>query len=329
VLDRAVLCHLAVPTPHGPHVTPAVFVLDGGRVWVTTSRSSVKARSWRADPSVAGLAEGEGLVVAFRGRARLYDALDPRSWVEAALSGPAVPRAAVRFAAKNARFFLGYALDAARLPPAWAPPGRVLVGIDLLAGRVVRAGDGAEVARWGEWTEGAAYRRSFAPARRPPGRAPDRRAPRSVREAVGTGGRGVVAVQGPAGPAVLPAGWRRNVAEGTFEAALPRALFELSGAGAAGPAALAASRLSPWRASGMRGLLVQGRGEAFAPGPTVRGVRALRSRLASLAPLLGGDTGPRGGQGLVLLRLRPHRVVWWEGWASGSAGRGRPGRRRP
>jgi nitroimidazol reductase NimA-like FMN-containing flavoprotein (pyridoxamine 5'-phosphate oxidase superfamily) len=57
VLNEAVLVHLAVATPAGQHLTPVVFVLDGGRLWVTTSRTSVKAWAWRRDPSVAGMVE--------------------------------------------------------------------------------------------------------------------------------------------------------------------------------------------------------------------------------------------------------------------------------
>src|SRR4029079_4595970 len=46
VLDRGVLCYLAVRPRFGPHLTPVVYVEDGGRLWVTTARSSAKARAW-------------------------------------------------------------------------------------------------------------------------------------------------------------------------------------------------------------------------------------------------------------------------------------------
>ena len=54
VLERGTICHLAARTAHGPHLTPVVFAYQRGRLWVTTSRNSVKARAWRRDPSVAG-----------------------------------------------------------------------------------------------------------------------------------------------------------------------------------------------------------------------------------------------------------------------------------
>ena len=48
LLERGAFCHVAATTPAGPHVTPMVFAEAGGRVWVTTSRGSVKARAWRS-----------------------------------------------------------------------------------------------------------------------------------------------------------------------------------------------------------------------------------------------------------------------------------------
>ena len=44
-LEEGVLCYLGVRTPDGPHVTPVVYALDGSRLWVTTARTSVKARA--------------------------------------------------------------------------------------------------------------------------------------------------------------------------------------------------------------------------------------------------------------------------------------------
>ena len=50
VLDQGRFCAVATTTPRGPHCTPLVFASSGARVWLTTSRRSVKARSWKADP---------------------------------------------------------------------------------------------------------------------------------------------------------------------------------------------------------------------------------------------------------------------------------------
>src|SRR5437879_5524548 len=42
VLDEADVLHVAVAARNGPHVTPAVFDVDGGRLWFVTPRRSVK-----------------------------------------------------------------------------------------------------------------------------------------------------------------------------------------------------------------------------------------------------------------------------------------------
>ena len=55
VLDDGPFCAVATATPRGPHCTPLVFALSGGRIWLTTSRGSVKTRAWKVDPSVSGL----------------------------------------------------------------------------------------------------------------------------------------------------------------------------------------------------------------------------------------------------------------------------------
>lgn len=327
VLEAAPLCHLAVVRLAGPHVTPLAFVLDGGRLWVTTSRRSVKARAWRQAPEVAGLVEAGSRALTFRGRVHVYDPLDPGSWLEAALEGSRVVRAAARYALRNAPFVLGYAVDARRLPLAWSPPGRVLAGLDLEAGRVLRVEDGAVLAGWGPWPEGAAYRRTFAPAGGA-GRRLELQAPASVRGALGSGGAGVLAVVGRGGPVVLPAVWRR--ARGLYEVALPRASYELTGGEAAAPAGLTVGVHSRWRATEMRGVLLQGRAEAHALGRTGRGVRGLRASLERLCRVAQTTRGHRPDPGdLVLLVLRPERVVWWEGWGGGAVGhRGRSRRRR-
>jgi len=45
VLEDGQFCAVAAQTPNGPHCTPLVFAYSGARLWLTTSRGSVKARS--------------------------------------------------------------------------------------------------------------------------------------------------------------------------------------------------------------------------------------------------------------------------------------------
>ena len=80
ILEEGAFCHVASLTPYGPHVTPMVFASAAGRVWVTTSRGSVKARAWRRDPRVAGLVRSGDRAAAFTGTVTTYDLLDTDTW---------------------------------------------------------------------------------------------------------------------------------------------------------------------------------------------------------------------------------------------------------
>jgi hypothetical protein len=310
-LEAGGLVYLGVPTTTGPHLTPLVYVLDGGRLWVTTSRRSVKARAWRRDGTVAGMVRGRDAFVVFRGQARLFDALDPQSWPATVASAPRLARAVTRFSLKNARFFAGYAVDARRVPLAWTPPGRVFAGIELLSGWVLSPSGGDVTTGWGDWQTGAGYAPSFVPLRAR--RAIDLRAPPTVRQAIGRSGNGAVALESDAGLTVLPVSWRRVPREGTYEALPPRRFLELTGASGEAAAALNAERASAWRATDMAGLLVQGRAQLFSLPETTRG------RPSLLARLVDGGIDPSSADQYALIRIRPTRVVWWQGWTTGSA----------
>lgn len=310
VLHQGVLCHLAARTPSGPHLTPVVYVFDGGRVWLTTSRRSVKARAWKQDRTVAGMVRAGELAVSFRGRVRTYDAFDPLSWPAATVGGPWLIRAATRFTFKNARFFAGYAADAGRVPLAWSPPGRVFARVGPELGWVVK--EGAIVERWGaDEPRGARFRRSFQEL--PRGRGLDLGVPARIRRVIGASGTGAVGFQPEVGePTVLPVRWRRVGAEGAFDAVAARALIDLTGAGPDVPAALTLDHASTWRASDMSGMLIRGTAALYATGETRRGVAAMQERIR----LLG--TPEDALDDAVLVRIRPSRVVWWQGWTSGT-----------
>lgn len=301
VLDEGTFCFVAAPTPRGPHVTPLVFATSGGRLWLTTSRRSVKARAWAREPVAAGLVRAGDRAALFSGRVRIYDALDPATWIPSALHAPRLAAAALRFSRKNARFFAGYAVDARRVPLAWTPPGRVFVEVELRRAALLE--DGAVADLWGRWPRAAASRPSFRAAR---GRDPLAGLPPGVAARVGRGGEGALALVGRGGPLVLPASWAAG--GGGFELALPEAVLSLAAAPAEGRGALAVDRASRWRAREMVGFTAQGRTSVYLPGHLSSGGRSLRARLESLG----------GGEGWALVRLVPDRVAWWRGWSSGT-----------
>lgn len=302
ILNRATLCYLAVAGSPGPHLTPVVFAFDGGRLWVTTARGSVKARAWRRNPGVAGLVRGPGGdAVSFRGLVTAFDLLDPSTWVASALAGPAITRAAARFTLKNARFFAGYAADARRVPLAWTPPGRVFAAIEPLAGHALVGAGSERGPTWGLWpnVRGIA-RRPPAPGKR---RMLDEAVPEDVRAALGTAGDGAIALDNGHAVTVLPAAWRRIASRGAYRIRIPSETLALAGAGRSAATALTVDVASTWRAADMRGMLLQGPAEVDPP----------RSK--------GASSGS-----VATLHLLPRRVVWWEGWTSGRLSDEREGR---
>ena len=302
VLDEGVFCSVTTSTPRGPHCTPLVFAFSGGRVWLTTSRGSVKARAWRADPTMAGLVRHGDLAVSFTGRVHTYDLLDRGTWGASVAGAPAIARASVRFSKKNARFFAGYAVDARQVPFAWTPPGRVFVAIDvertaLLDARRVAEGKG----RWGG---DVVSHRTFRASKQ--GTDPLAPLPPEVAEPLGREGAGTMAVLGAHGPVALPVRWR---AEGAaLYAALPEESLSLVDAGPDAPVALTVDLPSAWRARDMVGAMVQGSGAFHVLDQLGRGATSARSLARNVDP----DAG-------ALVRIGAERLVWWSGWSSGNA----------
>ena len=302
VLDQGPFCAVATITPDGPHCTPLVFAASGGRVWLTTSRRSVKARNWKRDPSMAGLVRHGDLAVTFTRTVRTYDALDSRTWAAAGAGATSIARATATFSRKNARFFAGYAVDAKQVPLAWTPPGRVFVGVDLertalLDGEGVQEGRG----RWGgEVASHPTFRRSAADED-PLGPVPE-----EIRTALGVAGEGALTLVGRRGPVVLPVRWHAD--GGAVYAALPAETLAMADAEADAPASLTIDRADEWRARDMVGVMLQGTGASAVVAAVGSGQKSLRA----LATEVGGEAAD------AVVRLRPRRVVWWQGWTSGS-----------
>jgi hypothetical protein len=281
-----------------------VFSEAGGRVWVTTSRGSVKARAWRADPRVAGMVRAGREAVLFTGTATMHDALDPDSWMRSMRNGPLLALAAVRFTRKNTRFFAGYAVDASRVPLAWTPPGRVFV--ELTIDRTALLDDASRQRTWGGWPVGAASLDRFRALRT--GAAPLAPLPSDVRDGLGDRGDGVLAVEGSDGPVALPVSW---VVDGAaLYAVLPSETLALAGVTTSKPpAALGVDHPSSWRARHMVGAMARGDAEIYELGALTSGERSVRE----IARKAGLDD-----PGAALVRLRPRRFVWWRGWTSGT-----------
>jgi hypothetical protein len=305
VLAQGVFCHTAGLTPHGPHVTPMVFAEAGGRVWVTTSRGSVKARAWRRDPRVAGLVRSDDAAVAFSGAVRTYDLLDPESWGRSIAGSPTLALAALRFTRKNARFFAGYAVDAHHVPLAWMPPGRVFAELRLERTALIEGGRVTGVT--GEWGGRVRGPDRFRAARA--GAGPLDRLPGDVRRELGDRGQAALALEGGAGPVVLPSAW--TVDGAAIYAALRAEVLALAAVELGAPAALGVDHPSSWRARAMVGAMIRGEGDAVVGAQLSSGAGSLEriARSASVDPSDG-----------AVVRMRPSSLVWWRGWTSGTIG---------
>jgi hypothetical protein len=303
ILQRGELCYVAANARHGPHLTPTVFALSDERVWVTTSRGSVKARAWATDPRAAGLVRVGEVAVAFTGPVRTFDALDVGAWLPSLLEAPALVRAWARFTRRNARFFAGYALDARDVPLAWTPPARVFIAIALERAAIVGSEGVAET--FGEWPRRTVSVPRF---RARPAPVPALEAlPEDVREPLGEAGHGALALAGGDGLVVLPVGWMAQ--DGWLYAALAREVLALAGAREARvPAALTLDRASWWRARHMVGAMVRGEAEIA----VVEELEAGRRSAERIARAAGA------GRDAALVRMRPERLVWWRGFTSGT-----------
>ena len=302
VLEQGSFCAVATTGPTWPHCTPLVFAYSGGKLWFTTSRRSVKTRAWKTDPSAAGLVRHGELAVAFTGTAKLYDALDRNTWGDAVAGATSIARATAQFSRKNARFFAGYAIDAKQVPFAWAPPGRVFVGIEPSRTALVDA-DGVQEGK-SRWAGASMSHGTF---RRPTkGVDPLAVLPREVRSSLGVTGEGALTLIGDRGPVVVPARWR--AAEHALFVALPAETLALAVAGPDAPAALTVDEASAWRARDMVGAMVQGTASIYLLDSLGSGAKTARTLATEIDP----DAG-------ALVRLVPARAVWWRGWTSGSA----------
>jgi len=263
VLDEAPVLHVAVAARSGPHVTPAVFDVDGRRLWFVTPRRSVKARVIARRRTVGGLAQVGGRTVLIGGRARIVDPLTARG-----VFSPGrlldLPLAAAGYLGRNHHHATGTIRD--HEAPTLAL-SRVLVAIDVR--RLALLDGPAVVDAWGPWP-GIDVLLTGAP---PPVPAPDLSpVPPDLRSLLGDGAAAVLGWQSLAGaPLALPARWRAGGAgaDGVGQLETSAEAMILAGAASGSPACLTAER-SRHRLRTKQGLMLRGAGHAGRDGVAAR-----------------------------------------------------------
>jgi hypothetical protein len=248
VLDEAELLYVAVAARNGPHVTPAVFDVDGDRLWFVTPRRSVKARVIARHRRVGGLVQLGKWSVMIGGRARIVDPLTARG-----IFSPGrlldLPFAAAGYLGRNHRHATGTIRD--HEAPTLAL-SRVLVSVDIR--RLALLDAFSVVETWGRWS-GADLLLRGAP---PTGTSPDlSTVPPGVRNLLSKDSPVVLGWQSLTSPLALPARW--HAGDGELETS--GEAMVLAGGGSASPASVCAER-SRYRLKSKEGLLLSGAGHA-------------------------------------------------------------------
>ena len=248
VLHEADVFYLAVASSNGPHVTPAVFDVDGGRLWFLTPRRSVKARVIDRHRRVGALVQLGQWSVVIGGRARIVDPLTARG-----IFSPGtlldLPFAAAGYLSRNSRHATGTIRD--HQAPTLAL-SRVMVSVDIR--RLALLDGWTVVDRWGRWDGADRLLRGEPPA----GTAPDlSQVPPGVRNLLGDDSPVVLGWNSPAGPLALPARWQA----GTGELETSAEAMTMAGALPESPTSVCAER-SRYRLKSKQGLLLTGDGRA-------------------------------------------------------------------
>lgn len=252
ILDEADVLHVAVAARNGPHVTPTVFDVDGGRLWFVTPRRSVKARVIARRRKVGGLVRLGRWSVMLSGRARIVDPLTARGIfsLDRLLD---LPFAAAGYLGRNYRHATGTIRD--HEAPTLAL-SRVVVSIDVR--RLALLDGWSVVDHWGGWDPSDLLLRGTPP----PGTTPDlATVPAGVRNLLSDEAPVVLGWQSLSGPLALPARWRA----GTADLETSEEAMVLAGAPSGSPACLSAER-SRYRLKSKQGLLLRGDGHARVAG---------------------------------------------------------------
>lgn len=146
VLGEGRQAYVAVAASGGPHVTPELYAVDGGRLWFFAAAGTLKARLLPRRPEVAVLVRAGGRGVAVVGTAAAFHpaALPPVADVVRA------PAAVARYGLRNAVDLAGFASDLVRgRLGSRVPQVRVLFSV---MPREVAVLDGFAVReQWGPW----------------------------------------------------------------------------------------------------------------------------------------------------------------------------------
>lgn len=248
ILDDAPLAYLAVESERGPMVTPLLFAVRDGRIWMVMPRSSAKVGAIGRN-AVVGLAAGTpGAMAVLQGSARLVDPMRPQSLVGALPEALLSPRALTSYVAGNLDHLAGLIGPGVLSPRTAAAlrPGRAAA---IRAGEPLWSTD--------NWPEGAPPygNHGAAPPALPLGPVPS-----DLAGLAAGAGDVLVGWSTPTGPVVLPGRWDPEGRQATVRTDL----FVATGCLPQARACVLFDGTQGTSLDGKLGLVVRGRGSAHA-----------------------------------------------------------------
>jgi hypothetical protein len=160
-LEEARQAYIAVPSQHGPHVTPDLYSWSRGRVWFAAASSTLKTKVLRREPFASALISVAGRSVALYGPIEVHDPRDPRRLVRSVCHFPETSRALASYTVRNAPDLVGFVRDAAVGRLGWRIPLRVLFELTPVAAAYLE--NDVVTGTWGTWTGAGAHEAGDVP----------------------------------------------------------------------------------------------------------------------------------------------------------------------
>jgi hypothetical protein len=143
--------YIAVPSKHGPHVTPELYTWSDGKLWFASATTTLKAKVLDREGCGGVLVTSAGRSVVLTGPVAAYDPRDVRSIASTLRSLPSVARASGSFVTRNASDLLAFVGDTARGRLGRKPPPmRVLFALD--PDRAAGVENDRLTGAWGGWS---------------------------------------------------------------------------------------------------------------------------------------------------------------------------------
>ena len=275
---------VAVDTVRGPHVTPAAFAAAGGRIWVVSSRRTIRVRSVRRRHHASVLVRSGERALVVSGNADVLSFWRPSETVGMVVNSVPVLRAATAYALRNMRLLLGgFVRDMVAGAGDPTVYDRVLVAIDPERGMLFD-GD-ALLHSWGRWRRVGRPRSERPAVAVPPLDELVAALPAAVVDALDRPETATLGWAAPTGAVALPA--LHATADGRVS--VPSAALDAAGTAGHAPACVTFHNSESLRPSGFRGVILRGEGRVVRRGPQ-------RSTVAVAA----------------------ERVSWWSGFRAGT-----------